>query len=248
VESAAEFLNNGVTYTPTLPGVPSYPDTAWSIGLYALPTEQSWLSLALFDGAAQEGVNTGNHGVSSFLGEAGRDFAIAEAGRAWPAEGALPEGRAALGAWHHNGDFDRFDGGTQSGASGIYALFEQGLWREAPGDAGDEQGLDAFLQAGTADADVSDVARHLAAGLAWTGALPGRDADVAGLAATTVAFTDEPGAGYTADHELVLEAFYGVQLREWLSVKPDLQWIADPGGDGSAADAWVFTLRFAVEL
>ncbi|HTE06805.1 MAG TPA: carbohydrate porin [Planctomycetota bacterium] len=246
VNGAGEFLNNGVTYTPSFLSVPSYPQTAWSVGLYALPTAQSWLSLAVFDGSAQDGVTTGNHGAGTFVGEAGGDQAIAEAGCQWPAaDGRLP-GRLGVGLWHHGARFDRFAGGTQSGASGGYALLEQALWREQPGVADDVQGVDAFVQGGSTDGDVADIQRHAAAGLTWTGMLPEHDADIAGLGATMVSFTAAPGAGYTADHELALEAFYMLQLGEGLSIKPDLQWIGDPGGDGSAADAWVATLRFTL--
>jgi len=248
VDGASGFLNNGVAYSPSFVAVPSYPETAWSLGLYALPTEHTWLSLAVFDGAAQEGVNTGNHGVSTFLGEAGRDYAIAEAGTDWPADDTSLEGRLALGFWHHDGDFDRFDGGTKSGTSGGYATLEQALWREDPAFADDVQGVDAFMQWGAADESVADVKRHVAAGVTWTGPLPERDEDQLGLGATMVSFTDEPGAGYTDDHELALELYYQWQANGWLSIQPDVQWIQHPGGDETLDNAWVATLRFTVAL
>ncbi len=45
--------------------------------------------------------------------------------------------------------------------------------------------------------------------------------------------------------ESVLELFYGLSLRPWLMVKPDLQYIVNPGASG-AQDAVVGTLRVTV--
>ncbi len=209
-----------------------------------MPVEHTWLSLALFDGAGQTGVNTGSHGPGTFYGSPSEDFVIAEAGGDWPGVDSLLAGRLGIGYWHHDGDFDRFDGGTQSGTSGSYVVFDQALWREDPEAGDDAQGLDAFAQFGAADERVSDVARHASAGVTWTGPLPERDADILGFGATAVRFTDEAGAGYTRDFEVAIELFYKLQSTPWMSIKPDLQYVFNPGGDETLDDAIVATLRF----
>lgn len=89
---------------------------------------------------------------------------------------------------------------------------------------------------------MSEVEHHVGLGAQWTGALPGRDDDVAGLMASYVHFSDEPGAGFIDDGELAVELFYKAQVTPWFSLKPDLQYIANPGGIG-LDDAWVGTLR-----
>jgi len=244
VESAAEFLNNGPAYAPTLDAMPSYPDPAYAIAAFAYPAAGWWLSAAAFDGAGQEGVATGKHGASTFLGDPSDLFLVAEAGRAWErGEGAAP-GRGGFGLWKHTGDFERFAGGEQDDALGWYALVEQQLWSESPGDAGDPQGLTAFAQLSAGDEDVLEVARHEAAGLQWIGALAGRDEDIAGLAVSRVVFSDEPGAAFDDHHETAVEAFYRWQATPWLAIKPDLQFIRHPAGDASIDDAFVATLRF----
>src|SRR5262249_594090 len=62
VDGAAEFLNNGPAYSPTLDPMPSYPDSAWGALAGVYPVEHWWLTLAAMDGAGQTGVETGTHG------------------------------------------------------------------------------------------------------------------------------------------------------------------------------------------
>ena len=43
--------------------------------------------------------------------------------------------------------------------------------------------------------------------------------------------------------ETAFELVWKIQATEWLIVRPDLQWILDPGGDASLDDAWIAALR-----
>lgn len=74
------------------------------------------------------------------------------------------------------------------------------------------------------------------------GLIPERDADIIGLMASWAGLSDELGAGLTDDAELAVELFYKLQLGEYVSIKPDIQYIANPGGAG-LDDAWVVTVR-----
>jgi porin len=109
----------------------------------------------------------------------------------------------------------------------------------AGGDEDDAQGVGVFVIYDTADADVFEIDHHLGAGVAWTGAIDGRDADVVGLGVSWVHFSDD--AGFDGDSETAIEAFYRVQLSPYFSVKPDLQYIHDPSG--SEDDALVASVR-----
>jgi porin len=141
--------------------------------------------------------------------------------------------------WHHTGGFATFAGGAEDGTTGFYIVLDQQLHAE---DAGGDQGLFFFAQYGYADAEVSAVEHHLGAGVQWVGLIPGRDTDVAGLMASYAALSDEAGAGFTDDAETAVELFYKAQITPWLSLKPDIQYISNPGGAG-LDDAWVATLR-----
>ena len=37
----------------------------------------------------------------------------------------------------------------------------------------------------------------------------------------------------------VIEAFYNVQLTKWASIKPGVQYISNPAGNGTVANAWI---------
>ncbi len=239
VFASGEFLNSSAGYSPTIQGFPSYPDPATGVSLLASPT--GWLSLGagVYDGATHEGCHgrTGNRGPGTLFGAPDALFAVGELGIRY-APGGRP-GRLGAGSWRHTGTFEGEGGAMRRGTSGFYALLEQRILQE-PAD--ESQGLDAFAQFGVSDGRWSDVERHASLGLAATGALPGRDRDVLGLMLTSVVASTRRPTASDLRRESVLELYYGVALRPWLMVKPDLQYIKNPGA-GAAKDALVGTLR-----
>ncbi len=246
-DNGGEFLNSSMGFSPTIFVLPTYPDPSMAVVVFVYPTDQLYAGLGLFDGAAVEGVTTGTRGPSTFFESSPADmFVIGEAGVKWECgDDGLP-GRFGFGGWGHNGSFDRFDGsGTESGTAGFYLLFDQTVFLEDPADEDNEQGVGVFVQFGWADADVSEAQIHLGAGVNWIGPIPTRDDDATGLGVTLVKFTDDAGAGFTDDYETAYEVFYKAQIMPWLAVKPDIQYIINPGGAG-LKDALVGTVR--VEL
>jgi len=239
VFASGEFLNSSAGYSPTIQGFPSYPDPAAGAGLFARPT--GWLSLGagVYDGASHEGCHgrTGNQGLRTLFGAPDALFAVGELGIRY-APGGRP-GRLSVGSWRHTGMFEGEGGATRRGASGFYAVLEQRILQE-PGD--ESQGLDAFAQLGASDGRWSEVEQHASLGLAATGALPGRDRDVLGLMLTSVVASARCPTASGSRRESVLELHLGVALRPWLMVKPDLQYIRNPGA-GAGKDALVGTLR-----
>jgi porin len=228
VANGAEFLNDSMSYSPTIRDFPTDPDPAIGGVAFAYPNEHIYVGLGVFDGAGHEGVNTGTQGPATFFGAPADLFLIGEAGLKWSAEGRR-DGRLGLGIWRHTGTFSRFDGGFDSGASGPYLVFDQTLWNENPEAKGDQQGVGLFFQYGHADSAVSIVQHHVGGGLAWKGAIAMRDDDIFGVGASWVRFTDAPAAGVTQRDELVVETFYKIRFNGWLSIKPDLQFIHNPG-------------------
>jgi porin len=49
-----------------------------------------------------------------------------------------------------------------------------------------------------------------------------------------------------APNETALELTYLAQLASWIAVQPDLQYILNPGGAGTARHAFVLTMQVAV--
>lgn len=239
VANAARFIHSSMGFSPTILGLPTYPDSAFGVTLRQSVTSAGSLSLGVFDGAGQEGVKTGERGLGSVFGAPADLFVIAQASGKW--EGAARPGRLALGAWQHTGDFARFDGGSEDGTGGLYAVLEQQASVQG-------RALDLFLQLGEADEDVAAISRHV--GLGVTSAdvfLPERE-DALGLGLSWAGFSEASGAGFGADSETALELFYGFRLVPGVRLKPDIQYVVDPGGDAALDDAWILTLRMTASL
>ncbi len=244
-DNGGEFLNSSAGCTPTIHVFPTYPDPATGLVVFGYPVDWFYGGFGWFDGSINEGINTGSRGPASFFGDPADYFLIGEAGVTWECGGTGLTGRFAAGAWGHTGTFTKFDGSETDGTEGFYLVLDQSLWLENPDDEDDEQGVYGFLMYGYTDEDISEIEHHIEGGVTWTGLIPTRDDDAIGLLASFVEFSDETGAGFTEEHEVVIETFYKVQLTPYASVKPDLQWIGNPGGGGND-DAVVATIRTEV--
>ncbi|MEO0475627.1 MAG: carbohydrate porin [Planctomycetota bacterium] len=239
VDFGGEFINSSPGLTPTAFTMPQYPDPAFGALGFVGENEGLYAGLGVFDGALQEGIRTGTRGPSTLFGDPADLFWVGEVGYKW-GDASFP-GRVAIGLWHHTGTFARFSGGTKSGATGFYAVLDQLLYKEKD-DPDDSQGLGLFAQLGLVDEDINAISEHVGVGVQREGLIPERDADIIGLMASWAGLSDELGAGLTDDAELAVELFYKLQLGEYVSIKPDIQYIANPGGAG-LDDAWVVTVR-----
>lgn len=243
-EIGAMFLNSSSGQSPTIPGFPTYPDSAFGfIGDYA-PSEILYLRAGVFDGNQQEGKTLGDDGPRTVFKGPSDLFLIAEVGFGWNTE-SLP-GRAAVGVSYHTGTFDRFDGGTDDGVLGYYAVLEQVLHKESD-DPEDAQATRLFLRAGFTDADTYDVRYHLGGGVVATGLCPERDEDSIGVGVNFIGFSNAADADFAGD-ELNLELFYAAQVTPYLAITPDLQYVINPGGDESLDDALVLGVRFVLNF
>lgn len=239
IEAAGGFINASAGFTPTIVGFPTYPDPACGLNAFLYPTEDISIGVGVFDGAfGADGVRTGALGPAGVFDDDDSDdwFLVAEAGAR---AGGL---RGAIGGWWHTGDFDTFAGGQDEGTGGAYALAEASLWTPEGAGPDDARGISGFVQLGLADDAVSAVSAQYAGGIVFNGLVPGRTDDAFGLYASLCDFSDDAAAGFDAD-EFVVEFTYECAVTPWLTVKPDLQWIANPGGDESVDDAFVATLR-----
>ncbi|MCB9875981.1 MAG: carbohydrate porin [Planctomycetes bacterium] len=243
VESSGEFVHSTAAVSPAIVNYPTYPNPAMSVNVFYTPSDRFYFGAAIYDGALADGINTGTQGPATFFSSDRSNawFLCAEVGYAWSGGGTWGSGRAALGAFHDTGNFARFDGGNDDGTSGLWVSVEQRLWRENPTEE-DDQGLAAFVTLGFADPQVSACGSSYALGVEWRGPLPGRDYDVFGFGAFLADMSDAAGAG-TPENELALELLYKFQLTPAVSLKPELQYITNPGGLSGVDDALVGLLR-----
>jgi len=235
VEYGGELIGPAWAISPNVLGIPTYPETAVSFNAEWTPDDRHWVRVGVYDGAAQSGRRTGVHGVGSVFGAPSDLWLALEVGRTWNA------GRLGVGAWRATGDFDEFSGGVADGSNGFYAVFDQTLAQEvdAAGEPLSSTGL--FARLAYADPEVSEVELHLATGVQWTGLLAARPSDVCGCGVSIAELSSE--AGFDDDREVVLEGYWGFQVTPAIALKPDVQYIVDPGGDPLLDDALVLGLR-----
>jgi porin len=252
---AADLPSGGPCYPFAVPGV------RLRLGAPTAPN----LSGAVFNGnPAPPGPGdpqVRNSGGTNFLIGEGGTLVVAEL--AYPFDikpdlsGSLSD--VKLGGWYHTADFpdlrrDIFGLSLADPASngiaathrsnfGLYTILDKMLWQ--PVDAA-EQGLAGFLRIGGGPGDRNLINLEVDAGLTYKGLFPGRDTDLAGIAASyariggaarglsgdTVLFSgiEQPLRNY----EAVLELTYQLNIAPWWVLQPDLQVIFHPGGHTAA--------------
>ena len=242
-EIGGEFVNSTAAIVPTIVYYPTYPNPATSVNLFYSLGEHTYVGLAAYDGANANGINTGSRGPKGFFSddESSAWFCAAEIGTAWVGGERWGSGRVSLGCFHHTASFTTFAGGTEGGTEGLWASLEQVMWREDP-TGNDGQGVGAFVSFGLADDAIAACGKSLACGIEWTGALGGRDHDVLGFGLFFCDLSDDPAAG-TPNDELAFEALYKLQVTPALSLKPELQYIRNPGGQNGVDDVLIGLLR-----
>lgn len=233
VAAGGGFLNSSAGYSPTIFVLPSYPDPAVSLNGF-LTTEDGWQAGLGVYNAADDGPVSGRRGMTADFDSA---FLIAQVER------TFGDARVAFGGWHHTGDLARFDGGTEPGTEGAFAVVEHTLSHRL--------GLTGFAQWGDADGSVSAVEGHLAVGLVCDALpvvlAPDVERATTGLYVSSAELSADPAAGL-GGREVAFELYQELPLTQGITLRPDLQYIADPSGSKSLEDTWVATLRVEISL
>ncbi len=174
-------------------------------------------------------------------------------------------GGVRIGAWHHFGGFDdlRFDITGLSladpastglarrfrGNQGIYAVFDQQLYRPAGGDANSGIGVFTRISAVPSDRNLNDF--YLEGGVIANGVIPGRPLDSAGavfiyshitdrlrsLDRDQIFFSGVPQP--LRNYELSFELNYSAALAPGWTLQPSLQYTVQPGGNLPDANALI---------
>jgi porin len=219
-------------------------------GWYNYPNAR-WGAAVRYQLQPQLLLRTGVYQVNAQLGEehnAFRPFAAGTTGALLPLELEYAPGSAAHGAampGHYKAglyyDTSRVarqgEPGTVAGRYGLYLLADQVVVR----DATSGHNLSLFGQFTAHPRASAQITRWYAAGLVQTGTFDGRDMDTFGLGVVQAQVNPQLRAAHAIDSlatdnhvstpagETVVELSYGWQLRRWLGVRADLQYIIDPG-------------------
>jgi porin len=184
--------------------------------------------------------------------------------------GALP-GTYKLGGWYNSSDGDdvRLAANRQplgvsglpplrrSGRYGVYLQIQQQLSGSAengPDGPVTVRGLVGFINVTQADRQTSLTDNQVALGLSYTGMLTARPKDQLGLAIGRTNFNGRaeahaatPGRG-PLDAEYVFEFDYGIHATDWLTVRPNIQYVVNPGGNRRADGVVILGLKGAITI
>ena len=225
IEYAAEFLHSSAGLIPTLP-MPAYPDPDWGAMAGVKPADWFECKFGIYQGKID-----GNRSIGQTLGDLRGPMLIFEPSFKYSLAG-LP-GSVNIGAWWNGRRFEAYHNHPSNQdyygkSSGLYGFWQQLLWKENPDKEDCDQGIALFAQYGWAPKNRSEVADYVGGGLRWHGAIPTRDDDVMGLGVFHAYFSNQ--AGFEEHSETAFELFYKVQLTGWMSIQPDVQYVANPGG------------------
>jgi porin len=274
VQSASVFFNSsfgiGPEFSQSGKGGPSiFPDTSLGVRFELKPARGFVLRTAILDGVPLDRPDGGQRPFAKgdgllLVGEAAYLYrpVLAEQPllhrfRIARFSGLRPyEGKVALGAWHYTATFDdligiRPDGQPvrHHGSSGLYLIADETVYKDA-GPA--KRRLNLFGQLGIGGPRVNEFAFYTGGGAVLSGPFPGREADELGVA-MAAAHNGNPflerqrQAGNSVGRsEMTVELTYLAQLRSWLAVQPDLQYVVNPGTDPTLKNALVTMLRFEI--
>jgi len=252
VEYGLEHIHSSPGVNPTVSLMPTWPDPALGLSVFVEPVDWLYLGAGIYDGSAEGnrwGFETTFHGSDD-------SFTIYELGLrpTFNIAGQELPGTYRIGGWYHSGLFDVFIndlGGrrpaqTHRGNAGMYFNFDQLVYRENPEAEDDQQGLGAFFQFGWAPSAYNEISQYYGFGGQYTGLFSTRDQDVTGFGFYHVSLSGRVQSLERRHSETAIELFHKFQLTPFMSLKPDLQYIINPGGDGR--DALVAGIRMEMAL
>lgn len=232
-----QFLNAAFVDNPTIP----FPQYSLGAVLRWNLTDSWYLTGGIADAQA-DGRETG---FRTAFGDEDYFFYVLETGitrQLNSANGPMP-GTYRIGMWNDpqpkaNSDATK----NYRDDAGFYLSCDQMLAKENS-DPQDNQGLGAFFRFGYAPSKRNDITNFWSFGFQYQGPFEGRDEDVFGVGFAQGFFADSADSTYTEDYESVVEVYYNVQVTPWFNLSPIFQYVANPGGMGSASDAVVLGVR-----
>jgi len=236
-DETSQFLNGAFVNNLTIP----IPDYCLGVVLSAQLTDAWSVAAGVGDGEA-DGRTTGFR--TTFDGDDYFFYALETGFRPeWRSPRGPLTGNYRLGLWYdphpkaHSDSDEAYHNDV-----GIYLSVDQVLFKENEGRE-DSQGLGIFARYGYADQKRNDLSSFWSAGLQYQGLLPRRDEDVLAVGFARGFFSNEAAMTFPGGSESVLESYYSVQIAPWVTVSPSVQYIANPGGSSTVADAIVVGVR-----
>lgn len=254
--SAALFLNGtfgAFTFIgANVPNAPVYPLASPGVRIEFLPTSNFYVMAGVFgqDNGSDLTLNNKNGTRFALNGQSGM-LVMSEAGylvNQSPNDRGL-QGTYHIGSWLNTGNTTTFQSqaaGIPQGAGadyGVYGVMDQQIF------ANGEKTVSLFVRSGGAPSNTNFVDWYAEGGFNFTGFIPNRLYDVAGIAIARSHVSADFGdsqiqqGGLPTTAETVLEATYKVQIAPWWSIQPDFQYIITPSAVQYSHNATVLGLR-----
>jgi porin len=246
-------------------GAQNFPVGQWGAHVTVRPNQPFYVATGIYRVNPQAA--NGNNGFDlSFRGTG--IFVPVEFGWLPATKGGLP-GTYKLGTYYNssptpnvltdvNGTSAGLTGGpfaTNNGRWGAYAMADQTIYRPS---SSTDRGLRIGGLAGMGDRQTSQYSYFLASGGLYQGAFRSRENDFVSFSAAYVrtnprltTFQQDrkivaPGSIGIQTYESIAEIDYNFQIAPWLSLRPNVQYIINPGGAGKLSNAFVVGLYTGV--
>jgi len=240
---------------------PVYPVASPGVRIQFLPTSKYYVMAGVFGMDLNSSPATDNHYGTHFAmnGNSGM-LVMSEAGfllNQSPNDRGL-QGTYRIGSFVETANWNNWGSQAQSALGtgslqssgtnyGVYGVVDQQIYVK------DDSAISLFVRAGEAPSNVNFVDAYIDGGFNFTGFIPGRGNDVAGLAMAHAHvsgnFSDsqvlQSGPPIYTE-ETVLEATYKIQVSPWWTVQPDFQYVMNPSGAQGSPNAVVLGIRSSV--
>jgi porin len=249
--SAAMFIGSTFgTFTllaNNIPFAPVYPTASPGVRINYQPDPHYYVMAGVFGVDKDLAQNTNDKDGLRFALDANSDMLIAAETGYLMNQGKNDsglQGTYRLGALVDTGNFPLYNSQASSGANYlVYGVVDQQLYCDGA------RNITIFARPGGAPSNANFVDYYVDGGFNFTGFLPGRDKDIAGIAVGrshvskdfSNAQVAEGNAPYSA--ETYLEATYKLQLTPWWNIQPDFQYVITPSGEAGSHNATIIGVR-----
>jgi porin len=231
-----------------LPNPPVYPMATPAVRFLIQPIPQFYFQSGIYYG--NTGAQDENRNGLDFNFD-GRNGALIFSEIGWLVNQAAGDrglvGTYKVGSFVHTANFPNDISGAGDGANyGIYGVVDQEIYQHGG------KTISFFTRGGGAPADVNTIAWYVDGGFNFSGFIPGRLNDVAGVALACSSFSSDfsdaqvTGGSRPYNTESILEATYKIQISPWWTLQPDFQYIFTPSGEDGSRNATILGLRTSV--
>ncbi|HEY0189573.1 MAG TPA: carbohydrate porin [Kofleriaceae bacterium] len=222
------LINNNFGMFPNTP-LPSYPTTG--LGAIVIVQPVKWLvgKAGIYEGSPE----VGGLGLdTAFRDGAGATAAALIAVTHQYGPDHRDGGTTSIGAWSQSDDDNAMmiaDPARYHDNAGFFVQNDERIYLH-PEDAKDPRGLTVIARYSGARHDRSSFPDYWGGSIAWHG-VGSRHNDTTGAGFGYFTIAQQVGGTPGRGSEWFAEGFYKLRLTNFLSLQPDVQWFAHPGGD-----------------